>query len=268
MNSAILLAAHGSRRPESRDALESLAKRVREAWPELPVAVAITSAHVLKIMQRNGEDADNVKTALDKFHAQGIRRVALQSLHIIPGREFHDLLVLANDLMVKDKRFERIEVGMPLLAGEEDLDLVAKTLMNLVPGDRAKGEAVVFIGHGTTHPGNEFYPALNRKLQQLDPLVFLGVMGSDQDREPSMPTISKWLNNAGVTQAALLPFLFGAGFHVAHDMMGTKSDCWESVLAKAGITCRGVLKGSSEYDELADIWLAHLRDAMDRLKHR
>ncbi len=268
MNSAILLAAHGSRRPESHAALESIAVRIRKAWPEIPVAIAITSAHVLKIMHHEGKAADNVKTALNKLHAQGIRRVAVQSLHIIPGREFHDLLVLANDLMVKDKRFERIEVGMPLLAGEDDLALVAKTLMSLVPDDRSKGEAVIFIGHGTTHPGNDFYPALNHKLQQLDPLVFLGVMGSDQDREPSLPTISKWLSRAGVTQAALLPFLFGAGFHVAHDMMGKKSDSWESVLATAGITCRGVLKGSSEYDELSDIWMAHLSDAMDRLKRR
>lgn len=257
-----------------------MAARVRQAWPEAHCAVAFTSAHVLKILRDNGEAADDVASVLNRLHERGHRRVALQSLHIIPGREFNDLLVLANRLMVKDARFERIEVGMPLLADDEDLDLVADALMKLVPDDRAEGEAVVFVGHGTAHPGNECYPALNHRLQRRDPLVFLGVMGSGKEsgsrasqhnkppREPSVDTIRTKLLKAGVTRAALLPFLFGAGFHVANDVIGSSPDSWESEMAKAGIACRGVLKGSGEYDELADIWMAHLADAMARLSRR
>lgn len=265
-DTAILLAAHGSRRPESRAAIEAVAARVRQAHPGIPIAVAFTSTHILTIMRRKGEQADDVAQALDRLHQQGVRRVAVQSLHVIPGREFHEMQALADKLMVRDNRFERIEVGRPLLSCEEDLDLVADTLMKLVPADRAEGEAVVFIGHGTQHPGNEFYPALGHRLQRLDPLVFVGVMGRGKDREPSAPTIAKWITRAGVTRAALMPFLFGAGYHVAHDLVGEKDDSWESVLGEAGITCRGILKASGEYEELADIWLAHLADAMARLR--
>lgn len=272
MNTAILLAAHGSRRAASRTALDGMVARVNQAWPGIPCAVAFTSAHVLKIMHDQGEMADDVATALDKLHDAGHRRVAIQSLHIIPGREFNDLHVLANRLMVKDERFERIEVGMPLLADDEDLELAADALMTLIPKDRAKGEAVVFVGHGTAHPGNDSYPALNHRLQKRDPLVYLGVMssghGSDKNREPSVETIRNWLTDAGVTNAALLPFLFGAGLHVKNDLMGDSPESWEYELGQAGINCRGVLKGSGEYDQLADIWMAHLSDAMTRLGRR
>ncbi|MBU1248055.1 MAG: sirohydrochlorin cobaltochelatase [Proteobacteria bacterium] len=268
MNTAILLAAHGSRRPESRAALETVSARVRAAYPDAACALAFTSAHILTIMRQSGETADDVESALNKLHDQGYRRVAVQSLHIIPGREFHEMEALANRLMVRDERFERIEVGKPLLACEEDLVLVAEALMKLVPEDRKPDEAVVFIGHGTAHSGNEFYPALNRKLQDIDPLVFMGVMGRGSGREPSVATISKWLTRAGVTRAALMPFLFGAGYHAAFDLMGSKADSWETVLGQLGIACRGELKGSGEYSELANIWLAHLADAMARLKRR
>ncbi|MGE4504744.1 MAG: sirohydrochlorin cobaltochelatase [Desulfovibrionaceae bacterium] len=265
MTTAILLAAHGSRRPEFRDAVTAVAGRVRETWPEARCAVAYTSAHVLARMRAHGETADDVSGALERLREEGVRRVAVQSLHVIPGREFHEMQALADRLMVRDGLFERIEVGRPLLACEEDLDLVARALLRLVPEDRAEGEAVIFIGHGTAHEGNEYYPALHRRLQRLDPMVFLGVMGRGKGREPSVDTVAKWLARADVRRAALLPFLFGAGFHVAHDLMGEKEDSWESALGRAGIACRGILKASGEYDELSDIWLAHLSDAMARL---
>ncbi|WP_147822106.1 sirohydrochlorin cobaltochelatase [Salidesulfovibrio onnuriiensis] len=264
MTNAIILAAYGSRHERAVAALEHMKQRVQAAWPGTPVRLAYTSKKIRGHMNRAGEQADSVKDALEALLAQGIRRVAVQSLHIIPGSEFHDLLPLANRYMLRQDGFERVEVGFPLLAGEEDIEQVCGAILSVLPEKRTPAEAVLLMGHGTLHPGNVYYESLNACIRKKDENVFVGAL----EAEPGIERIRDILARRGVNRAYLLPFLFGAGWHASKDMVGKKPGSWKSVLESGGIECEAVLKGAGEYDVLANIWLDHLKDAMIRLERR
>lgn len=264
MNKAVILAAYGSRHHNAVAALDHLVERVGNAWPGIPIRVAYTSKAIRGRMNRAGQEAHSVREALDALLAEGISRVAVQSLHMIPGSEFHDLLPLSNKYMLREDGFERVEVGFPLLAGEEDIERVCDALLSVLPEQRSVSEAVLLMGHGTLHPGNVYYEGLNACIQEKDTNVFVGAL----EAEPGIEGIRDMLLEREVKKAYLLPFLFGAGWHASKDMVGDRADSWQSILNAQGIDCEAVLKGAGEYDVLADIWLEHLKDAMLRLERR
>lgn len=263
MKQAIVLAAFGSRHENAMDALEHIKNKVQAAYPGVPVLVAYTSKTIRGHMKKAGEEVDSVPMALDKLLAEGVTHVAIQSLHLIPGTEFHELLSLANDLMLKDDGFNRVEVGFPLVAGEAGVEKVADIIISIANEGKGDNDAVLFMGHGTKHDGNIYYETLHRAFQKRDKTIHMGVM--EHTAEAGIDAIIKRFKEDGVKKAYLLPFLFGAGWHAARDMVGDGETSWMKRLEQAGIECKAVLKGAGEYTRLVDIWLKHLDDAMKRM---
>ena len=261
---AIILAAHGSLRADVQAATDALAGRVRTAHPDARVALASTSAHVRRRLAEQGRDADGPAEALDRLAAEGHRRVVLQSLHIAPGEEYHNLLELARR-RTEAGQFDRIEVGFPLLGGEPGLDRAAGALLAALPKPEA-GEAVVLMGHGTAHPGRAFYTGLDEKLRASGARVVLGVMEEEPGSGLGLDDVLARLAADGVTRAVLVPLLFGAGFHAQVDMAGDAPGSWKSRLEDAGIAVRTVLRGVGQHEALADVWLEHLAEAAARLE--
>ena len=261
MKTAIVLAAFGSRNKNAMASLAHITERVRAAHPDVPVLVAYTSKTIRGHMQQAGEAVDSVPDALARLHKDGATHVVIQSLHLIPGTEFHELLALANQHMLSEDGFTRVEVGFPLVAGDPGVTAVADAIVAIARKDKGDNDAVLFMGHGTKHDGNVYYEALHRAFQQRDRTVHLGAM----EAEPGIDAIITRFKAEGVKKAYLLPFLFGAGWHVARDMVGDGDTSWKTRLENEGVACEAVLKGAGEFDELVDIWLAHLADAMQRL---
>jgi sirohydrochlorin cobaltochelatase len=262
MKQAIVLAAFGSRHENAVASLAHITERVRRAHPDVPVCVAYTSKTIRGHLAQAGEAVESVPDALARLLAEGTTHVVVQSLHLIPGTEFHGLLELANDLMLRDGGFSRVEVGFPLVAGEAGMDAVAEAILSETLKGRGDNDAVLFMGHGTKHDGNVYYEALHQAFQKRDQTVHMGAM----EAEPGIDAIIERFTRDGVRKAYLLPFLFSAGWHAARDMVGEDATSWKTRLEKAGIRCEAVLKGAGEYDALVDIWLAHLDDAMRRLR--
>jgi len=261
MKKAIVLAAFGSRHKNAMASLDHITERVKQAHPDTPVRVAYTSKTIRGHMEKAGEAVDSVPMALDKLLSEGITHVAVQSLHLIPGTEFHELLGLANELMLKDGGFNRVEVGFPLVAGEAGVEKVADTIISIALEGKGENDAVLFMGHGTKHDGNVYYETLHRAFQKRDTSVHLGAMEAD----PGIDAIIERFKQANVKKAYLLPFLFGAGWHAARDMIGESETSWQTRLENEGIVCEAVMKGAGEYDRLVEIWLKHLDDAMRRM---
>lgn len=257
MTTAIVLAAYGSRHKNAMASLEAITTQVRQTYPQAPVRTAFTSKAVHGHLRRQGEEVNNVPEALEELHRQGIRRCVIQSLHIIPGTEYHELLQLRHERLLADDGFSRIEVGMPLVGGEEGLERVARAILRIMPPHNGRDEVVLLMGHGTMHPGNTYYEALNRRLQELDPNVYLGAM----EAQPGILDIRTSFLERGICKVFLLPFLFGAGWHAAKDMYGDQDDSWKSLLEEKGMQTEAVLRGAGEYPELTEIWMDHLQQA-------
>jgi sirohydrochlorin cobaltochelatase len=95
-------------------------------------------------------------------------------------------------------------------------------------------------------------------LQRKDPHVFVGTV----EGSPSIDDIVVMLKERKIRKAWLVPFMSVAGDHARNDMAGDEDDSWKSILTKEKIVCVPVLKGTAEYDNMVDIWVDHLKEAM------
>ncbi len=256
MRTAILLAAYGSRHPRAQASFEHIERRVAGLFPGTEVRWCFTSKNVRRL-----READSPAEALERLRIEGFEAVCVQSLHIIPGAEYEEMLAAAASAA---GAFTRLETGLPLLAGSDDASRVARALLCLLPDklDDCPPECcAVFLGHGTSHPGNIFYDALARELTSLSPRTFLGTL----EAGPDASVVRDVLLAAECREVFLVPFFFTAGVHVANDMLGDGPDSWRSVLCAAGIRARPIVRGAGECDHLVAIWLDHLAEAMARL---
>ena len=134
-------------------------------------------------------------------------------------------------------------------------------LIQQLPASRKKGEAVVLMGHGTDHPANALYVAMMVELRKRDPEVFLGTV----EGSPDLEDVQQALKDRGIKKAFLMPFMAVAGDHARNDLAGDEADSWKSILTGAGIECVPVLQGTAEMDPVVEIWIDHLKKAMDQL---
>jgi sirohydrochlorin cobaltochelatase len=158
--------------------------------------------------------------------------------------------------------FQRIILGYPLMATQDDMQRVVAAILKTIPDTRKADEAVVLMGHGTPHPSNAFYAALMFQLQLQDPNVFVGTV----EGYPDIDLIKTLLKQKGIKNVYLMPFMSVAGDHAKNDMAGDEDDSWKSILTKAGFSCEAILKGTAEYDDFVDIWVDHLGGPLSHFK--
>ncbi len=258
MKKGILLVAFGSSIPEAQVSFKNIDKRVKNAFPGVPVRWAYTSHIIRHKLAKEGKQLDSTEMALAKMMDEGFTHVAVQSLHTIAGEEYHGLVQNAHAFGQMSGGFECILVGYPLLGKEDDLVKVTDVIIKNIPKDRKKEDAVVLMGHGTHHPGNAFYGAMMYHFQQKDPNIFVGTV----EGSPTIDDIKGLLLKKKIKKAYLMPFMSVAGDHARNDMAGDEDDSWKSILTKAGIKCVPVLKGTAEYNDIVDIWVAHLKTVL------
>jgi sirohydrochlorin cobaltochelatase len=259
---AILLAAFGSRLPGATDSLMAMRARAQELYPDFRIETALTSGTVRRhkgAQSRHGRSPEDILRALRR---EGVTRLAVQSLHVVPGDEFLALERLAGSMQTAGPDgFARVVVGRPLLGDREDVRRAARAIIEVLPAERAPGEAALLMGHGTKGRANGVYLDLADALRALDPLVLIGAL----EAEPGLAAKVDELRALGVRRVHLLPLLFSRGVHVARDMAGEGGNSWRAGLTRAGFACVAHLKGAGEHAALAGIWLDHLREAVDRL---
>ena len=257
----ILLVAFGSSIPSAQVAFENIDTKVKATYPGIPVRWAYTSHIIRKKLAKQGKYLDSPEMALARMLDDGFTHVAVQSLHTIAGSEYHDLRRTVGAFKVTGG-FERIILGNPLLATQEDMQRAVAAVIETIPKEREKNDAVVLMGHGTRHPSNAFYAALMFQLQLIDPNIFVGTV----EGYPEVDDIKDWLLKKKIKKAYLMPFMSVAGEHAKNDMAGPEDDSWKSVLTKAGITCVPILKGTAEYESFIDIWVSHIKGPLSHFE--
>jgi sirohydrochlorin cobaltochelatase len=74
-------------------------------------------------------------------------------------------------------------------------------LLKNIPKSRKKTDAVILMGHGTSHPVNAAYAALMYHFQRKDPYVFVGTV----EGSPEIDEIKEMLLARKVKTAYLIP---------------------------------------------------------------
>lgn len=257
----ILLVAFGSSAASAQVSFENIDRKVKAAYPDIPVRWAYTSHIIREKLAKQGRRLDSPEVALARMQDEKFTHVAVQSLHTICGEEYHDLRRTIGAFKMMGG-FQKIVLGYPLMATQEDMVRIVDAVLKTIPKERKKKEAVVLMGHGTAHPANAFYAALMFQLQLKDPNIFVGTV----EGYPEIDLVKDLLLKKKIKKAYLMPFMSVAGDHAKNDMAGGQADSWKSILTKAGIACVPVLKGTAEFDDFADIWVDHLGGAMSHFK--
>lgn len=252
---AILLVAFGTSYSDSKGPIDRVGEKVAKAFPNMEIRWAYTSKIVRKILRERGEVILSPAEALAKLGEDGYKAVYVQSLHIIPGDEYDDLVETANAFNGMPKGIQQIKVGKPLLWSDADMNEVAAALLANVPAQRKAKEAVVFMGHGSTHTSNAYYPAMQYYFSKVDPNIIIGTV----EGTPTLDDITATLKARGIKKVWLMPFMLVAGDHAVNDMAGNEPDSWKSVLTKEGFVVEVVLKGMGDCDAVGDIWVKHLQ---------
>jgi sirohydrochlorin cobaltochelatase len=251
--------------------IESVENHIRKAFPGYEVRRAFTSRTVIKrLAQRDGLQIDNEIQALERLQAEGYQEVYIQPLHIVPGAEYDKIKVLvAHYAHAKDKAFEKIRLGRPLLycMGQDehpdDYEIAIKALATQLP-EAQPASAVVLMGHGGMHPANAAYAALQLKIEDagLDNVFIYTVEGY-----PSLNRIIDKLKQKQVQKVTLMPFLLVAGDHATNDMAGEEESSAKSQLVAAGFEVDVHFRGLGENTAIQDIYVSHLRSAIVHPPH-
>lgn len=258
---AILLVSFGTSVEAAQAVYAKIDSATRARFPGVEVRWAFTSRKIRAKLAAQGQVRLSPIQALANLAEDGYARVAMQSLHIIPGEEFEGLKDIAARWEGMPKGLKQVEVGMPLLDSGEDRQRTVQAMLAHAPKERQPGEALVYMGHGTSHAANSIYVEVAGLLNRLDPNAFLATV----EGSPDLGSVRRELTTRGVKKAWLIPFMSVAGDHALNDMAGDEEDSWKSILDRDKISSQPVLTGMAEHPEIVAIWLDHLQAALARV---
>ena len=259
MKKAILAVSFGTSYPDTlRKTIAATEQALAEAFPDWEVRRAFTSGMIIrKLKERDGVEIENVHQAMHRLEEEGYTHVAVQSTHVMHGEEYEKMLSQLEPYRMRMK----ISVGMPLLHSEEDYLSVAKALLNWLPTLDAD-EALVLMGHGTTHFANSAYAQREHMLQAHCDRVYLATV----EGYPTLDSVERQLaKRPEIRRLMLAPFMLVAGDHARNDMSGDE-DSWAEQLKQAGYTVRCILQGLGECSAIRELFVEHCRLAMEALK--
>lgn len=254
----ILVVSFGTSHADTRTrTIDAIQKDIHNACPDLPVYHAWTSRMIIrKLKHTTGEQIPTVSEALEQMAENGITRVFIQPTHIINGIE--------NDRMKEEalafrKRFTSISFGAPLLNSTEDMKAAVRIIADAFP-DLPKEDALILMGHGSDHPSNAVYAAMDYLFKDMGyPNIHMGTV----EAYPSLDEVFHRLSEHPAHALHLAPFMIVAGDHAVNDMAGPQEDSWQSQCRNAGyqVTCH--LKGLGEYPAIRRLLVSHLMAVLD-----
>ena len=257
---AIVLAAFGTT-TAAFDTYNHVEQQVKARFPGYEIRWAFTSHKVRhKVAQEKGRQLNDLPTTLRDLKAAGFNRVAIQSLHLVPGEEWDKKIVQESGKIPGLK----VALGKPLLSSKQDQEQVLNALARTFPKDLTT-TAVVLVAHGSPSPeGAAAYLAFNRRLRSRYPSqnVFFGTVEGKPAKEETLEAVKQ----SKATAVVLMPFLFVAGEHVANDILGDSPESWKSGLLKQkAYRIEGITKGLGYQEGIIAIYLDHLDQALKSL---
>ena len=279
----LLVVSFGTSFNGSRAAdIKGIEDALQAANPDWSVRRAFTAQIIINHVQaRDGEKIDNMKQALDRAVANGVKNLVVQPTHLMHGAEYDEMCEAIDEY--KDK-FESVSIAEPLL-GEvgadatvinEDKEAVATAITTEAvktagyedaAAAAADGTAFVFMGHGTSHTAKVSYSQMQTTMETLGyDNVFIGTVEGEPEDTACEAVIEK-VKEAGYTKVVLRPLMVVAGDHANNDMADADEDSWLSQFNAAGCfdSVDTQIAGLGEIADIQQIYVNHTKAAMDAL---
>ena len=257
---AILVVSFGTSYNEARIAsIEKIEQDTAAAFPEYKIYHAWTSKMILSVLRkREGLVIPTVKESMEQMIQDEITELIVQPTHILDGIENN---TMKEEVLSYKEYFQSVVFGAPLLSTEQDKLSVIKAIADEFP-DLGFNDALVLMGHGTSHKVNSVYTQLNKDFKSLGyPNFFLGTVEAD----PTIQDLVTEVQAFHPSKVILTPFMIVAGNHAHNDMAGTDPDSWLWQFRNAGNQVCPVLKGLGEYPGIRAVFIEHIQEAAVRL---
>lgn len=257
---AILVVSFGTSHEDTREkTIDAIEREMAEDNPNHRIYRAWTSNVIIrKLEKQSGIHINTVTEAMKQISADGITELTVQPTHIMNGIE--------NDRMKEEisalrGQFSFLAFGNPLLTTNQDNIDIIQTLMERF-SDLKQEEALVFMGHGTTHYANTVYAALDYAFKESGyGNVFVGTV----EAFPSIETVLKAVKEYKPQKVILTPLMIVAGEHAKNDMAGEGRESWSNRFKQAGFQVECVVKGLGEYEGIRQMFKSHVKEARGAL---
>lgn len=251
MEKALLCVSVGTTAP-SADGITAVETALRKAAPDSHFARAYTNGGIRRVLAARGQPVDSLPEALERLKQQGCRQVLVQPTHFLYGTEYE---TLRTQVQAAEPEFAVLRLGRPLLAGTDDVQALAKAVMQAYLPQ--SGEALVLVGHGTDQFAGVVYPALQTAFWLAGRQdVLVGTV----EGWPGQPEVLPQLQKSGARAAHLAPLMLAAGRHARRDIAGDAPASWQSVLQTAGYSVCVTLRGLGELPAVQELYQQRLRE--------
>jgi precorrin-4 C11-methyltransferase len=248
---AVLVVSFGTSYPETRKkTIAACEKEISDNFPDYDLKRAFTSGMIIeKLKRRDNLQINNPEEALEKLYKEGYQQVIVQSLHIINGSEFHDLVRVVKKY---ENKFRILKYGRALLTKTKDYFKLADTIASEIKVNDPEKEAVVLMGHGSEHAANSVYATFDYVLKDKGmENYYVGTV----EGYPELEQIIKHLKNKSYQKVKLAPLMLVAGDHAQNDMAGQEDDSWKNQLEAAGYEVEIQLQGLGEYSGVREAYV-------------
>ncbi len=260
----LLAVSFGTSYNENREAsIGAIEAELAAAFPDWEIRRAFTSRRIIDCLQkRDGLRIDNMREALARAAADGVRTLAVLPTHLMAGFEY---TALARELEAAAPHFARTALARPLLSEEADFAAVADAAAGMLEncGSCGKRTALCLMGHGTEARANGVYERLQQVLWERGHAdCFVGTV----EAGPSLEEMMARMEAAGPYRKAVVrPLMVVAGDHANHDMAGDGPQSWKRRMEAAGYEVSCVIRGLGQEEAIRQIYTAHARAAIDAL---
>ena len=288
-DTAVLLVTFGSTFEVPEKTFDNQKKFFGSAFPNTDLFISYTSRTIINRLQAQGKEFIPPAKWMESFRGKDYKNVYVQSLHVIPGEEY-TLLDRAYvhkeyNVYLEDDRRGRFNavLGKPLLYSKEDIERVAKILVDDHKEAISKGEVVAFMGHGNPEDlhkdANQRYidiEAAMRKYAKEQYKYDRIYVATVDFPERLFGYLSKELTELAPQlkekKIHLQPLMTIVGDHANNDMAGEydekakpEEQSWKVQLEKMGWTVEAHMRGLGDYPEINKIYLEHLKAAIAEL---
>ncbi len=247
----ILVVSFGTGYKGAQSSIEAVEKTIEEHFGNHKIRRAFTSGMIIKKLASRGIHVDTVSEALQHFLQEGIGDIVVQPTHLMAGIEYEKLVA---DVQKWQGEFESIKIGSPLLATDEDKAQLANILAHNI--EKPSDACLVLMGHGSAHRENRVYGDMQAQFEkQGHHDVFVGTVEGVPNGEDVLKRAQGYQN------VVMAPLMLVAGDHAMNDMAG-EEDSWKSMFEANGMNVCTILKGLGEYQGVLDMYVEHVKQAM------
>ena len=260
-NELLVLSFGTSYNDSRRLTIGAIEDSLEKALPDYAVRRGFTANIVIDhVKRRDGEVIDDVKEALDRAVANGVKKLVVQPTHLMNGLEYNDV---AAEIASYSDAFEKVAIGEPLLTSDDDFKRVENAIVDWTKDYDDGKTAICFMGHGTEAESNAVYA----KMQELltadgHTNYFVGTV----EAEPSLEDVIAKVKEGNYEKVVLEPLMVVAGDHANNDMAGDEEDSWKSAFLAEGYDVECLIRGLGENEEIRKLYVEHAQKAADSIK--